>query len=121
MVVLERESYESYMNQPIHFEKKAIRLNLKDYKSAKQTVDIVRLVDPATDLKLIVISETLFYQSHVPFQTLLLPMRVRTIIKTVLDRGFGNGRKELHFVPPHLAGPVGAHAAVCRCRRSRDR
>lgn len=45
---------------------KSVRLNLKDYKSEEVHVDIVKVTNPS-GLSLLILSETLNYQSHVPF------------------------------------------------------
>jgi hypothetical protein len=77
LVVFERETYETFMNDIAdqHTVSKAVRLNLKDYKTEDKSVDLV-LVNTKDSLPVLVVSETLAYQSHVPFQTLLLPLRI---------------------------------------------
>lgn len=54
---------------------KSVRLNLKDYKGESRHVDLVKVTSQG-GVSVLVISDTLSYQSHVPFQTLLLPMRI---------------------------------------------
>lgn len=77
VVVFERETYEIFIRDlGDHYKiEKAVRLNLKDYKDNKH-VDILRITTK-DGVDLLVISDTLKYQTHVPFQTLLLPMRVK--------------------------------------------
>jgi len=55
---------------------KSVRLNLKDYKSeVDKHVDIVK-VTSRSGVSVILLSDTLSYQTNVPFQTLMLPMRI---------------------------------------------
>ena len=46
---------------------KSVRLNLKDYKHEDKHVDIVKIITVKDNLSVILISETLSYQAHVPF------------------------------------------------------
>ena len=54
---------------------------MKDYHETK-TVDLVRVQSKSGE-KVMVISETLSYQSHVPYQALLLSMRVSWILDKI--------------------------------------
>ena len=56
---------------------KSVRLNLKDYKSEgdNKHVDLVKVTSKG-GVSVLLLSATLSYQSHVPFQTLMLPMRI---------------------------------------------
>jgi hypothetical protein len=45
---------------------KSVRLNLKDYKGESRHVDLVK-VTSQSGVSALVISDTLSYQSHVPF------------------------------------------------------
>lgn len=80
VVVVERETFEVFFNELAeHFTvEKAVRLNLKDYKTEERSVSLVKVLSKE-GLPVLIISETLNYQSHVPFQTLLLPMRIAII------------------------------------------
>ena len=66
--MFERETYETFMNDLT--EKftvvKSVHLNLKDYKTEEKSVDLV-LINTKDGLPVLVVSETLGYQSHVPF------------------------------------------------------
>lgn len=75
LAVLERQSFEVLINdmRDDYTIEKIVRLNLTDYHNGKH-VFIVKIVKDTKSM--LVISDTLTYQSHVPFQTLLLPMRV---------------------------------------------
>jgi len=76
VLVLERESYEVFINhlsEEYQLEN-AVQIHLKDYHSP-MTVDLVK-IQSKQGSKIVVVSETLTYQSHVPYQTLMLPMRV---------------------------------------------
>ncbi len=79
VAVFERESYETFVHDVIsqgnfHIEK-SVRLNLKDYKNELKHVDLTKVTSKA-GVNVLVLSETTTYQSNVPFQTLLLPMRI---------------------------------------------
>ncbi|TNV83810.1 hypothetical protein FGO68_gene11754 [Halteria grandinella] len=80
VVVLERETFEVlFTDLATQFTvEKAVKLNLKDYKNEERSVGLIKIVSKE-GLPVLVISETLNYQSHVPFQTLLLPMRITII------------------------------------------
>jgi hypothetical protein len=79
VVVFERESYESFVHDVVpggHYSiEKSVRLNLKDYKNERKHVDLTK-VTSKDGVSVLILSETTTYQSHVPFQTLLLPMRI---------------------------------------------
>lgn len=78
-VVFERETFEVFMSEmsKTHFDiDSVVRLNLKDYKTERKHVDLVK-VTSKDGVSILLVSETLSYQAHVPFQTLLLPIRVR--------------------------------------------
>ena len=79
IAVFERESYESFVHDVIpggHYTiEKSVRLNLKDYKNERKHVDLTK-VTSKDGVSVLILSETTTYQSHVPFQTLLLPMRI---------------------------------------------
>lgn len=80
VVVLERETFEvlfTVLAENFTVEK-AVKLNLKDYKNEERSVGLIKIVSKE-GLPVLVVSETLNYQSHVPFQTLLLPMRIAII------------------------------------------
>ena len=51
---------------------------MKDYTSEERHVDLVKITTK-DNVSILVVSETLSYQAHVPFQTLLLPLRVSEI------------------------------------------
>lgn len=75
LAVLERQSFEVLVNDlkdDITIEK-VVRLNLLDYGKDKHTY-IAKVVKDGQPV--LIISDTLSYQSHVPFQSILLPMRV---------------------------------------------
>lgn len=67
VAVFERESYETLIHDLGHTFKieKAVRLNLKDYKSEEVHVDLVKITF-GEKLSILIVSETLTYQSHVP-------------------------------------------------------
>ena len=75
LAVLERPSFEVLINdmKDQFTIEKVVRLNLTDYSKDKH-VFVVKIVRDGKPL--LIISETLSYQSHVPFQAILLPMRV---------------------------------------------
>jgi hypothetical protein len=78
--VFERETYESFIHDLVegaglYKVDKSARLNIRDFKGEDKHVDLVK-VTSKDGVSVLVISETMTYQSHVPFQTLLLPMRV---------------------------------------------
>lgn len=78
MVVVERETFEILFTEvaPTHFSvDRAVKLNLRDYKDEDRHVSLVKITTK-DGLSVLILSETLVYQSHVPFQTLLLPMRI---------------------------------------------
>lgn len=77
LVVFERETFEVVMHELASSFKveAAVRLNLKDYREADKHVDLVKITTTSGQT-FTIISETLAYQSHVPFQSLMLPMRV---------------------------------------------
>lgn len=80
VAVFERETYESFVHDLVNTAslykiEKSVRLNLKDYKGEDKHVDLAKVTSKG-GVSVLVISETLSYQSHVPFQTLLLPMRI---------------------------------------------
>jgi hypothetical protein len=77
VVVFERETFEVlFTDLASQFTvEKAVKLNLKDYKNEERSVGLIKIVSKE-GLPVLVVSETLNYQSHVPFQTLLLPMRI---------------------------------------------
>lgn len=79
VAVFERESFETFVHDVVaqgnyHIEK-SVRLNLKDYKNETKHVDLVKVTSKG-GIHVLVLSETTTYQSNVPFQTLLLPMRI---------------------------------------------
>ena len=80
LVVFERETFEVFINEQAGSAfkiEKAVRLNLKEYKcSADKHVDLIKITTTKDATPILVLSETLTYQMHVPFQTLLLPMRI---------------------------------------------
>lgn len=81
VAVFERETYETFVHDLVQTAgaykiEKSVRLNLKDYKGEDKHVDLVKVTSQG-GLSVLIVSETMTYQSHVPFQTLLLPMRVR--------------------------------------------
>lgn len=78
LVVFERETFEALFSEggSLFKVEKAVRLNLKDYKHEARHVDLVKITTTKGGQSVLVVSETLSYQSHVPFQTLLLPLRV---------------------------------------------
>lgn len=80
LVVFERETFEIVMHELAGSFKveAAVRLNLKDYREADKHVDLVK-VTTTSGQTFTIVSETLSYQSHVPFQSLMLPMRVSPI------------------------------------------
>lgn len=53
---------------------KRVRLNLKDFKNEEKSVDLVQVSSNEKDFLLIVGMAS--YQSHVPYQTLKLSMRI---------------------------------------------
>ena len=77
--VFERETYETFVHELVEAGlykiEKSVRLNIKDYKGEDKHVDLVK-VTSKDGVSVLIISETMTYQSHVPFQTLLLPMRI---------------------------------------------
>ena len=77
LAVFERETFEVVMHELAgSFKVEAsVRLNLKDYRDTDKHVDLVKVSTNAGQTFTIV-SETLSYQSHVPFQSLMLPLRV---------------------------------------------
>lgn len=68
LVIFERETFEVVMTELAGSFKviAAVRLNLKDYKDADKHVDLLK-VTTASGQTFSIISETLSYQSHVPF------------------------------------------------------
>lgn len=66
-MVFERETYEIFIKDlGVQYKiNKSIRLNLKDYKDNKN-VDILKITTNE-GIEVLVISDTLKYQSHVPF------------------------------------------------------
>lgn len=54
---------------------KSVRLNMKDYIAEDKHVDLVK-INTKDNVSILVVSETLSYQAHVQFQTLMLPLRV---------------------------------------------
>jgi len=77
LVVFERETFQILMNDRSGKFKieKSVRLNMKDYIEEDKHVDLIKITTK-DDVSILVVSETLSYQAHVPFQTLLLPLRV---------------------------------------------
>jgi hypothetical protein len=80
VAVFERETYESFIHDLVqgagaYKVEKSVRLNIKDYKGEAKHVELVKVTSQG-GVSVLVISDTLSYQSHVPFQTLLLPMRI---------------------------------------------
>jgi len=78
--VFERETYESFIHDLVqgagaYKVEKSVRLNIKDYKTEDKHVDLVKVTSQG-GVSVLLLSETMTYQSHVPFQTLLLPMRI---------------------------------------------
>ena len=75
VIALERETFEVIMTHHKDSFKieKAIKFHLKDYKKEKSVIILKINKDGKT---ILLISELLNYQSHVPFQTLLLTIRV---------------------------------------------
>ncbi|CDW84928.1 purine nucleoside phosphorylase [Stylonychia lemnae] len=76
ILVLEKETYEVFMNdlsENFTLDKK-IRFNLLDYHT-EESVDVLKITTK-NGVSIIVLSQTLTYQSNVPFQTSLLPMRL---------------------------------------------
>ncbi len=67
----------------------AVRLNLKDYREEDTHVDLVKVSTP-NGQAFTIVSETLSYQSHVPFQSLMLPLRVSFTKINFLDRNSWN-------------------------------
>ena len=79
VAVFERESYETFVHDILpsgnfHIDK-SVRLNLKDYKNESKHVDLTKVTSKG-GVSVLLLSETTTYQSNVPFQTLLLPMRI---------------------------------------------
>jgi len=80
VAVFEKETYETFVHDLVQGAnlykiEKSVLLNLKDYKGESRHVDLVKVTSQG-GVSVLVISDTLSYQSHVPFQTLLLPMRI---------------------------------------------
>jgi hypothetical protein len=79
LVIFERETFQILMSDCKQFKvDKSVRLNMKDYTSEERHVDLVKITTK-DNVSILVVSETLSYQAHVPFQTLLLPLRVSEI------------------------------------------
>jgi hypothetical protein len=70
VAVFERESFETFVNDLVKAAQykieKAIRLNLKDYKGEHKHVDLVKATSQS-GVSVLIVSDTLTYQSHVPF------------------------------------------------------
>jgi hypothetical protein len=68
VVVFERETYEVFMNEnkDAYNLEKAVRLNIKDYKIEDKHVDLVK-ISTHDGQTILIISETLSYQTQVPF------------------------------------------------------
>ncbi len=79
VLVLENEAYEVFITDlsDTYTIEAAILLHLKDYGLGK-TMDLVKVKTNA-GATVIVMSDTLGYQTHVPYQALLAPIRVRII------------------------------------------
>lgn len=102
VLVLERESYEVFINhlsEEYQLEN-AVQLHLKDYHSSK-TVDLVK-IQSKHGSKIVVVSETLTYQSHVPYQTLMLPMRVSFFISSLFKVVILGCKPSKFIVSPHI-------------------
>lgn len=87
-MVLEKEIFEEFIDNPRDLYKieKSIKLNLKDYSDEKH-VEIVKILTSENE-SIIVLSNTLTYQSHVPYQSLLIPMRVRYILYNICRQSY---------------------------------
>ena len=107
LVVFERETFEVVMHELAGSFKVegAVRLNLKDYRETDKHVDLVKVSTNAGQTFTIV-SETLSYQSHVPFQSLMLPLRVSHWNST-LGRDYWHRGQGLPLMPSHLEPPMG--------------
>jgi len=68
--VFERETYETFVHELVEAGlykiEKSVRLNIKDYKGEDKHVDLVK-VTSKDGVSVLIISETMTYQSHVPF------------------------------------------------------
>lgn len=49
---------------------------MKDYKGEERHCDLVKIKSSTDGTNVLIISDTMKYQMHVPFQTLKLPMRI---------------------------------------------
>jgi hypothetical protein len=70
VAVFERETYETFVNDLVKSAglykiDKSVRLNLKDYKGENKHVDLVKVTSQG-GVSVLIISDTLSYQSHVP-------------------------------------------------------
>lgn len=76
VLILERESFDVMMTSlsDLFSLEKTVQFNLVDFPY-KKTVDAIK-IQTKEGLPIVVVSEMLTYQSNVPFQTALLPMRV---------------------------------------------
>jgi len=102
VLVLERESYEVFINhlsEEYQLEN-AVQIHLKDYHSP-MTVDLVK-IQSKQGSKIVVVSETLTYQSHVPYQTLMLPMRVSILISSLFKVVILGCKPSKFIVSPHI-------------------
>ena len=69
LVIFERETFEVAMHElsgSVFKVEAAVRLNLKDYREEDTHVDLVK-VSTSSGQAFTIVSETLSYQSHVPF------------------------------------------------------
>lgn len=71
LAVFENESYEVLIHDLVekagaYKVEKSVRLNLKDYKGEDKHVDLVKITSK-DGLSVLIVSDTLAYQSHVPF------------------------------------------------------
>ena len=72
VAVFEREAFEVFINEVASKDAasfkidKSVRLNLKDYKCEDKHVDLVK-VTSNDGVSVLIISDTLSYQSQVPF------------------------------------------------------
>lgn len=76
VLILERESFDVMMTSlsDLFSLEKTVQFNLVDFPY-KKTVDAIK-IQTKEGLPIVVVSEMLTYQSNVPFQTALLPMRI---------------------------------------------
>jgi len=71
VAVLERESYETFVHDIVkqgkYYIDKAVRINLKEYKSEDKHLDFTKVTSASGGISVLLISETTNFQSNVPF------------------------------------------------------